>query len=162
MKKIKKCFTVALFTLAIITLIGCSNSHPDIRNSNGSYSINVVGKENERKETIHVTESDKNFSAVVKGRIYYRHSNNTENIFQFNSQRVTLKQKEGSVWYAKVKCTDGEVRVIFAIRSGSNQIGSVGFGGEAFGFGGNVHFPIYKHYKHINYLIYAGYDYLKN
>lgn len=70
MNKFRKIILSLMFTLCMNAFVGCSNKHPDIRNSNGCYQINVVGEEDKRKEYINIIDSDNNYSAIVNGHLY--------------------------------------------------------------------------------------------
>ncbi|WP_413852776.1 hypothetical protein [Candidatus Ruminimicrobium bovinum] len=150
MKMVNLFVCITLLCVVTLGLVSCSD--PD---SDGSYVIDVAGHEDERRETIYVTNANDSLKANVNGSIYAE-----GNTYRFESQEITLAQKAGDLWYARVRCTDGIERVIYAVRHGAGTYltsGSVNIAGYGCGFS----YIVYDEYDSVNYLSYAGYDYLK-
>lgn len=151
----KRLLGLMLIVLCLFFMTGCSNK--DLSNSNGTYTINIAGREDQRQESVTIKNTKATLKATVSGSIYYDDST----IYKFDNQEVTIRQYEGALWYGKVKCTDGVERVVFVMRSGDNQVSSVGVDLSAFSCGVGISVPVYNEYRSINYLIYHEYSYLK-
>ena len=168
--KTNKIIMLLTFFMFLPVITSCSvdkdkNGKDDRVESQGIYWINVPGKEEQRNESITITNVKDDKHGTISGSVY---SKTVDKVFYFISQDVTFSEYEGNIWYTNVRCTDGVIRRIFFRRTGiGNYVssGSVNLGAEVLGNGGSAGYSwtytVYNEYGRITYCIYDTYNYLK-